>query len=80
MIFLEGMLVLLGTLFVLLLAGLVITVTVRFVLVFFRAILGIVRADMPPREVSPANYDEIDGMNEGDFHNGPGGYRPGGYR
>lgn len=80
MIFLEGMLVILGTLFVLLLAGLVITVTVRFVLAFFRAILGIVRADMPPREGSPANYDEIDGMNEGDFHNGPGGYRPGGYR
>ena len=80
MVFLEGMLVLLGTVFVLLFAGLVLYVTVRFVAVFFRAILGIVRAEMPPREGSPANYDELDGMNEGDYHNGPGGYRLGGYR
>lgn len=25
----------------------------------------------------PANYDELDGMNEGDYHNGPHGYAAG---
>jgi hypothetical protein len=40
-------------------------------------IITFVRAVLSPLQsgANPTSRDEIDGMNEGDYHNGPGGYQ-----
>ena len=45
-----------------------------WVLKVFGAILSLPSAPNSSSRGFPANYDELDGMNEGDDHNGPHGY------
>lgn len=47
---------------------------IKFFLLFLRVIWDIVRSPIPSAGLRPDDADELDGMNAGDYYNGPGGY------
>ena len=65
------------TFFALAMLGLVVYLLwklLMWILKVLGAILSLPSAPNSPSRGFPANYDELDGMNEGDYHNGPHGY------
>lgn len=53
-------------------AGFILYWVVRFCWAFLKALWQL------PSDSSRRSRSDLDGMDEGDFHNGPGGYHPGG--